>query len=262
MNEAVIVPTPRAEGRARWRLASTLWLAGMVGVVALNWLVLPDLIARQPLPQPLPMPMWALQLLSGVQSGVLLALAVWAGIALAAKLGLHAPAFEALAARASVRDALRPQWRAGVAGGLVVGALLLLAAATQPPALEAANASIALPLAVRVLYGGVTEELLLRWGVMSLLLWAAWRGLQRGQGAPRTALVWLAILASALLFALGHLPAAYSLIGGLDGATVVWVVGFNTLAGLLFGGLYWRFGLEAAMLAHALAHIVAAAVLR
>jgi hypothetical protein len=37
---------------------------------------------------------------------------------------------------------------------------------------------------------------------------------------------------------------------------VAFVIGVNTAFGLLFGYLYWRHGLEAAMIAHALAHAV------
>jgi len=262
MNDALVLDLPLAQPHARRRLALALWLSGMAGVVALVWWVLPDLIARQPLPGPLPIPMWALQLASGAQSAALLGLAVWAGIAQAGKVGLHAPAFEAFASRGSTREALRPQWRPGIAGGIAVGAMLVLAWATQPAALAAANTTMSIPLAVRVLYGGVTEELLLRWGVMSLLLWGLWRGVQRGRGAPRDAIAWAAILASALLFAVGHLPAAYTMLGALDAATLAWVVGFNTLAGSVFGWLYWRYGLEAAMLAHALAHVVAVGTLQ
>ena len=40
----------------------------------------------------------------------------------------------------------------------------------------------------------------------------------------------------------------------------MWLVGFaltaNLLAGMVFGYLYWRAGLEAAMMAHALSHVV------
>jgi membrane protease YdiL (CAAX protease family) len=103
----------------------------------------------------------------------------------------------------------------------------------------------------------VTEEVLLRWGVMSWLLWLAWRVLQRGAGPPRLSAAGTAIVLTALLFGLGHLPAAYTLLGRLDADTVLFVVGANTLFGLAFGALYWRRGLEAAMLAHATTHLVA-----
>ena len=48
--------------------------------------------------------------------------------------------------------------------------------------------------------------------------------------------------------------------GGLTAEVLAFVVGWNTLAGLVFGWLFWRHGLEAAIVAHALAHVVAVAV--
>jgi membrane protease YdiL (CAAX protease family) len=72
----------------------------------------------------------------------------------------------------------------------------------------------------------------------------------------RAGFVWLAIAVSALLFAAGHLPAATVLLGSLDAAVVAFVIGVNTAFGLLFGYLFWRHGLESAMIAHALAHAV------
>ena len=37
---------------------------------------------------------------------------------------------------------------------------------------------------------------------------------------------------------------------------MVFVIGANTAFGLLFGYLFWRYGLESAMIAHAVAHVV------
>src|SRR3989338_5689940 len=58
---------------AKWRLGGTLWLLGMPGVVAVVWALLPPLKANEAL---LPLPLWAVVLLSGLQTAVLLALAV------------------------------------------------------------------------------------------------------------------------------------------------------------------------------------------
>jgi hypothetical protein len=75
-------------------------------------------------------------------------------------------------------------------------------------------------------------------------------------GHTRPGYAWLAIVASALVFGAGHLPAASALVGRLDVEIAVFVTGANTAFGLLFGYLFWRRGLESAMVAHALAHAV------
>lgn len=234
------------------RLGVTLWLAGMLGVAAMTATVLPQLAGNATLP----IPLWAISVASFAQSAVLLALAVWGGVSLGPGLGLRAPAFEAVAAARPIAEALRPQILPGLGAGLVGGIALFAVAGHAPDQLAAIQQRFVVPISARVLYGGITEELLLRWGLMTVMVWLAWRFAQGGSGSPRTVYVWLAIIASALLFGAGHLPAATVLIGPLTSSVVLFVVGANTAFGLLFGYLFWRYGLEAAMIAHGTAHAV------
>ena len=138
-----------------------------------------------------------------------------------------------------------------VAGPWMLGQIL-----GRVEAMAAAQEQLSLPLVARVLYGGITEEVLLRWGFMSVLVWLAWRFLQHRQGTVRGGFVGLAIVVSSVVFGVGHLPAAVVLLGGLDVSVAMYVVAANAVFGLLFGWLYWRFGLESAMVAHALTHVV------
>lgn len=239
--------------RFKLRLATTMWLAGMLGVVVVATLVVPILVSGRPLP----MPVWALSAISLVQGAIFLALTVWAGIALAPKVGLRAPGFEAFANSSPVAAALRPQLAPGLLGGLAGGALLAILSYAPPPELAAAAETFSFPLSARVFYGGITEELLLRWGLMSLVLWLLWRFIHRSHTLPPTSLVWAAIVSTAVLFGVGHLPAAGSVAGDLTFHVVAFVIGGNAIFGVLAGWLFWRFGLESAMLAHGIAHVVA-----
>jgi hypothetical protein len=238
-----------------FRLGVRLWLAAMTGVVAMTLLVLPALLATIPeitgQPAP-PVPLWLLCAASLLQSGVLVALAVWAGCALAPKVGLAAPWFAA-PSLAALRGQVLPAIPVGVGSGALLIAFLTIA----PEQLRSAQARLNAPILARVLYGGLTEEVLLRWGVMTLLVWILWRVVQKRGGAPRAALVWTANVTSALAFGAGHLPAATLLAGRLTPESIVWVILANALFGIAAGWLYWRRGLEAAMIAHALAHVVA-----
>jgi membrane protease YdiL (CAAX protease family) len=238
----------------RLRLGLPLMGAGLVGSAAMTVMVLPGLLAQ--LQVPLPAPIWAIALASFAQGALILALAVWGGVRLAPSLGLRAPAFEALATGRPVGSALRAQLPSGLVGGLFSGLVLFVGFRYAPEAVRELQGRFTIPIVARVLYGGVTEELLLRWGLMTALAWSAWRLVQRRQGPVRSGLVWLAIAVSSLLFAAGHLPAAAFLLGTLDLPIVAWVIGVNTTVGLLFGYLYWRRGLESAMIAHAVAHLV------
>jgi membrane protease YdiL (CAAX protease family) len=91
---------------------------------------------------------------------------------------------------------------------------------------------------------------------MSTLAWATQRFLPHRGERTRTGFVWWAIAASAVLFGAGHLPAASAVLGSLNASIVAFVIIGNSVFGLLFGYLFWRCGLESAMIAHALAHTV------
>ncbi len=248
--------------RTTWRLGLLLWLAGIPGVASVVLVLLPALMSATAAPAPAPAPLWAISVAAFLQSAILLTLAVWAGVALTPKLGLHAPSFEALAASKSVPAAFSPQLLPGLMGGALGAVLLVTLAQVAPTELAAAQTGMATPLLVRVLYGGITEELLLRWGLMSVLLWLIQHAFRHSPQAPVPAapMAWIAIAISALLFGIGHLPAAIALTGALSVPITLHIVGGNALFGMLAGFLFWRHGLESAMLAHVLAHVFAFAV--
>src|SRR5678809_1083871 len=89
------------------------------------------------------------------------------------------------------RQAFKPQIVPGVIGGIVGGIAIIASWLLCKPflpavfVLRAEKFNRLMPFLTRLLYGGITEELLLRWGVMTLLVWASWRIFQRGQGRPR-----------------------------------------------------------------------------
>ena len=238
----------------RLRFGILLWAAGMIGSAVMTVMVLPQLL--QQVQAPLPASVWFISFASLVQSALLLAVAVWAGVRLTPPVGLRAPAFEAVATGRPVGPAIIPQLLPALIAGVLGGILLFAAFRNAPTPVAELQERFAIPIAARVLYGGITEELLLRWGLMTAIVWFAWRFLQNQKGPVRAGFVWIAIAASALIFAAGHLPAASVLLGALDVPIVVFVMGINTMFGLLFGFLYWRYGLESAIIAHALAHVV------
>ncbi|MHB8913212.1 MAG: CPBP family glutamic-type intramembrane protease, partial [Lysobacter sp.] len=101
-------------------------------------------------------------------------------------------------------------------------------------------------------YGGIAEELQLRLFLMTLLVWL-FAGFGRRQ--PHSAMFWIAIAIAALAFGAGHLPAAEK-VWGLDAIVVLRTIGLNAVGGVVFGWLYWKRGIEMAMLGHFSADIV------
>jgi membrane protease YdiL (CAAX protease family) len=106
-----------------------------------------------------------------------------------------------------------------------------------------------------MLYGGLTEEILLRWGLMVLVAWTAWRVLQRGRGRPAGTWLVLAAIVSAAVFSIAHVPAAAGMGVVITAPVMLYVTAVNFIPGLLFGLLFWRRGLEAACIAHMVAHL-------
>jgi hypothetical protein len=251
----------------RWRTFGVLLVASLGGVLA----VIPYQFALAPprLPEGSP-PLAVLVLLSLAQSAVLMSLAIAAGLWLGPRVGLGAP---------DLRDLLlqlpgawtRISRRLGVAAvsGALAGVLVL--------ALEIAVFAPRLPIDIGAerggaispwlgflasFYGGIDEEVLLRLGLMTLLVWLGAR-LTRAE-RPGPAVLWAANLLAAVLFGLGHLPATAALVA-LTPIVVVRAVVLNGLVGLLCGWLYWRQGFVAAVAAHfcgdLVLHVLAPALL-
>ena len=249
---------------ARTRLSLVLWVAGFGGAVSFLFIDFETLIALLPDPIRTGAPHFTplLKLLSLVQPAVFIALAVLAVHFLAPKVGLTAPAAEAWAQGRPVLPALRPQWLPGLLGGLAGGAAIVLLAAVLTPLLPPGAAERIsafgriMPLPTRLLYGGVTEEVLLRWGLMSLLVWACWRAFLPRHGRAPASCYHAAIFLSALIFGAGHLPVAFLLVPQPNAALVAFVILANGVFGLVAGYLYWRRGLESAVIAHMIAHVV------
>jgi hypothetical protein len=197
--------------------------------------------------------------LAALQPFALLVAGAFAGAFAAPRVGLRSILVERLAGRAD-SDLFR-----GLAGPLLASILLgllinVVDALTQPmwlpagtdwPAYEAAWTPITLGFGM--LYGGLTEEVMFRWGVMSLLVWAVWR--LGGAGRPVAAgPVAAGIVLSALLFGLAHLPTLIGVLP-LSPGPVARTVLLNGLAGLWLGWIFWQRHLEATMACHAAIHV-------
>jgi membrane protease YdiL (CAAX protease family) len=246
------------------RLFFILWLAGFAGVLSFQLVDLRALIAQIPhaADQPLPMSFTVLRILTVVQSAVFLAAAVFVGVLLSAKVGLSAPAAEAVANGRRATSAIRHQLLPGLLGAVVGGAAIILSWVLWKPFLPLQFVSRAedfnrmMPPLTRLLYGGITEELLLRWGFMSFLVWATWKVTQKGGGPPRSICFIAAIIVSSVAFGLGHLPIGIAMAGASSLALVSYIVVANASFGLIAGYLYWKKGLESAIIAHMLVHVI------
>ena len=236
------------------RVSLRLILIGLVATASM-------LLAPLERLMPVELDPFLLRLLAIVQPAILVVGAGLLGGWAAPKVGLDAPLVRAWVDRRSILTVWRNQASAATAVGLGVGLILAgFWAVVVHAGLSGPLMKFQIPLATKILYGGIVEELLMRWGPMSLVVWAVWR-LGGSAAAVPIWCYWAGIGVAAILFAVGHLPALYLLIPDPHPWFVALVIIANAVPGILFGWLFWRRGLEAAMLAHALAHLVAATIL-
>lgn len=244
-----------------WRQFLALFGLGMLGILALIPVSLPllqGIITTAPEATP-PLPM--LFLLSVIQSALLVAVAVWVGLLLAPRLGLRSHVSAWAREGTPVTRPLKAEAPLALLLGAGVGILIILLDTLFQPFLgEAWVAYIQeqprtmLYTLAGLLYGGITEELLTRWGLLTLVAWLGWKLLQRSRGLPKPSIMWSAIVLAAVLFGVLHLP-ALAVAVSLTPLLVVRTVLLNALGALAVGWLYWRRSLEAAMMAHAMAHV-------
>ena len=110
-------------------------------------------------------------------------------------------------------------------------------------------------LVAMVTYGGVIEEVMLRLFMMSLVAFILHKLFGKGTDKPTTAILVSANVVAAILFAAGHLPGTFILLGSSP-MIIVRCFLLNGGFGLLFGYLYRKYGLRYAMIAHAGCHVI------
>ena len=252
---------------AKRRRFLALFGLGLVGIAIVPLDVIPML--RNAPPSNLPPGAWTppfpvLVVLSLVNPTLLLALAVWAGCKCARSVGLVSFVDERVSNGTPVWPRLKPALLLACLTGLAVALLTTALDAAFKPLMgvawavaeskQARDTSALANLVTGLTYGGITEELMLRWGFMSTVAYTVWRLTRRGAAPLGPAKMWSAILLAALVFGIGHLPAVHTAVP-LTTVVVMRTVALNALAGVAFGWLFWRRGLEVAMVAHASTHV-------
>ncbi|MCB1148772.1 MAG: CPBP family intramembrane metalloprotease [Chlamydiia bacterium] len=148
----------------------------------------------------------------------------------------------------------------GVIAGLLVGvALYLLDGALFSSSLLSGKHP---PVWIGLLasfYGAINEEVLLRLFLFTTVYFLL-KKIFKLQPQNRLLILWITNVIVAIIFGLGHLPAAFKLISpsSLD---VFRILLLNGIPGVVFGWLYWTRGLLAAMTAHFVTDVVIHAVL-
>jgi len=249
-----------------WKVFLILWLASIFAVIAVlpySFALQSDTLQRLNLVISPPM-LIAIVL----QSSIMFAIVIFAGMFFASRVGLGAPMLDAATRGESVAGRVRAILPLSIILG-VIGTLLILGLEIfffQPAMLKELGNSAAIlnlqtspPAAwkgfLASFYGGIAEEILLRLFVMSFFVWLGHFVSKTAEGKPTAGVIWTANILAAALFGLGHLPALVPLVP-ITPLVIARTVVLNGVLGVVFGWLYWKRGLEAAMISHFSADIV------
>jgi len=233
------------------RIFGVLLLGSIVGII----FVIPySLTIQKPILEktPLPIPLYVLIPIQVAFNGMLYAFFIFIGLLAARKTSLGTPLLDSWLEKKPF-DIKRMLLYAISSGVLAAIAIIVLDIYWFGPRMPSPTMNFQNPPAwqgfLASFEGGITEEVLLRLFLMSLLVWV-FTMIKKGNWA-----YWVSILLAGLLFGAGHLPTA-AMIWKLTGMVIARTLVLNGLAGLVFGWLYWRYGLESAMVAHFSADIV------
>ena len=250
-----------------WRVFFVLWIACILATIAvlpytleLQSSVLKDMQIGLPFPVVI-----ALQV---VQNAILFAIMIFGGLFCASRAGLGTPILDAATRGEPVAERVRALLPLSITLG-ILGTLVILGleffvfqpamASELGEAAEALSLWTSQPAAwkgfLASFYGGIAEEVQLRLFLMTFFVWLGRFFSKTPDEKPTGPVIWVANLLAALVFGLGHLPIVASLVP-LTSLVIARTALLNGLLGVVFGWLYWKRGLEAAMISHFSADIV------
>ena len=199
---------------------------------------------------------------------ILSALAIAIGLWLGNKVGLGAPVVKGMALRepgtlGRVRSILLPGLIWGLVAGILITVLSPVSGMLWPELTENETAKELGQIAswkgaLVSVSAGVIEEIQFRFGLMTLLAWCGMKLMRRQTPGPT--IICVANVLAVVPFGLIHLTNVAGMGVPITLGAVLMVVLLNGVAGVIFGILYWRRGIEAAILAHFATDIVLKAI--
>lgn len=242
--------------------AITIWLMASIGVVA----VIPYSMALMPgvlenVAEQAGVPLQTIIIAQIVQGSILSLVLTLIGLSVSKRIGLKAYMIDALFHKTSIPFDVRASIKIAIISGLACGLLIkLLENIVFIPLIPELSAlDQVMPVwwkgLLASLYGGITEEVMMRLFLLSVLAIII-RLLSRDKSSKLpTAVFWIANILAAILFGIGHLPAIAEIID-LTPLVILRVLVLNSIAGIIAGVFFWKRSLEIAMIFHFSADIM------
>lgn len=238
-----------------WKLFIALVILGAIGVFAIIPYELAMFNVSELPPEAAELNREVVAVINSFAQVFLVIVSVFIGMLTMKRTQLKAPFIEAIVAKEKM-PAISWKWVNLAVGVSFVGSLLVLVLdryVFMPQIILPGGANISPTWwhgLLAMFYGGITEELLVRVFIMGLIIWLLAVIFRKQAGEIPRSFYYIGIVGAALLFGIGHLPATAQLFGGLSSLLITRALLLNSLLGLWFGFLYYRKGLEYAIIAH------------
>lgn len=224
-----------------------LWVSGILATIA----GVPYILAlQQEVLKDAPITLPIIGLLVVVQTAIILAITVFFGLKLSAKVGLSD---KVLNIKGSFSEFLASVLKISVPLGVIAAVLIKLGDVFFLQYTPELTAPAVMPAVWKTLlaafYGGIVEELLMRLFFVSLFVWLLSKIFRVALPHENKAIFWTAIVLAAVVFGIGHLPATAALTA-ITPIVVIRAIALNGIGGLIFGWLFWKKGLLYAIAAH------------
>ena len=189
-------------------------------------------------------------LISIIQGVIIFGISTFLGLILAKKTGFELPLLTAFIEHKKIN--YKNTLKLSIAIGIITGILIIILDVfvfQQPIAFN----TIWWQGLLASFYGGIAEEILMRLFLVSLIAFILTKLFRKKQ--PGKNILWFSIIAISIVFGLGHLPIT-STMTTITPLIITRAIILNGIAGTIFGYLYWKKGLESAIISHFSADIV------
>jgi len=186
-----------------------------------------------------------------IQSIILFSIVIFFGLLLIKDTGFKLPLIKAIIEKENykkiLKDILGKSVFSGIFTAIAIYSLNTIFAIFKVGITTHQNLASVWQTLLASFYGGITEEILMRLFLMTLFVWMGMKLLK--QKKPSSTVVVISIFLAAIIFGLGHLPITASLTT-ITPLVISRAIILNGIGGIIFGWLYWKKGLESAIIAH------------